>query len=184
MKSISITSLLAEVAELDLYHRRKLPTTRFIAKYKSMISHPLIEALLHLGVYYSDQKTDYWKRREEPLLFWALKTFDSYNQHIGGGDLLPCYFFPFEHQVSPIPSSYLPGDKGAQNNDTFNTYVNQRYHNFVLTFTDCSVDEVSSRSGSSVYLPSSKHVIQKRLPDNTQIYRQAISNIIRHRVLF
>ena len=89
MKSTSITSLLAEAAEPDLYHRRKLLTTRFIAKYKSRISHPLINVLFHLRVY-SDQKKDYWKRREDPLLVWALKTFDSYNQYIDSGDLLPC----------------------------------------------------------------------------------------------
>lgn len=80
----------------------------------------------------------------------------------------------------PIPSLDLPIDKGKQNNETFNTFVNNNYHNYVLALTEGFIEEGFFRAGFSVCLSSSNYNIQERLP---HMYCRNVSCIICNKTL-
>lgn len=148
MRSTPINILLSEGGEYPLSYRRSLLSMRYIAKVFSY-ANPIRSLLQELyDTYIRDPQ--FWPNTKIPPIIEGMHTLRAHFPHICFTTLFPCFLFPLQTLISPIPNRIFNLKKGVTNKEKFLHIINKQYHDYFTIYTDGSKDD-EGRTGFGVY---------------------------------
>lgn len=166
MKSTPTTALLAETAEINLDHRRKMLATKFILKMIGYEEHPLMTIVSNLKQFMENQQ-GYWRGKDPPYLVEALMLVQEDIEKINKTKIHPCYTVDYHTQIKPIQIIDLGMDKNDASNTQFLASTETLRQSHTLIYTDASKNK--SKVGMGIHIPSMDLNFSSRLPDDINI---------------
>lgn len=167
MKTTPTNVLLAETSETTLENRRRWLAVKFLTKIIGFIDHPLLRILNSLKIY-CQSKEGYWHNKNVPYLIEALSSISTYLPYIYRSNIMPCYQFNQEDQISPIQTINLNLNKGdIATRQKFLNSIEQYQITHTIVYTDASRD--NNKAGFGVYIPEIDYSFSSKLPNITNI---------------
>lgn len=167
MRSTPNNVTLAEAAEMNMDHRRKILAVNFLSKILTINNHPLTPLIYKIKALCS-KNANYWRNKENPCLVQALLYFSPYVNSLSKSNHFPIFEYQMKYLIKPIKIINLGihKDKNTQNQN-FLKAIEPYRDKHILIYSDASKSD--SRVGFGIHIPQIKYNFSSRLPNNLSI---------------